>query len=259
MPTTPPISRPTLAFFRYITRRYFRRHFHAVRITNPHILTTQPGPLIIYANHTSWWDPMVSTLLASKLLPQKSHYAPMDAVSLARYRILSRIGIFPIDLDSARGAVQLLRTAAAIFETNGILWITPQGRFADPRERPLAFKPGLAALAARHPNVPILPLAIEYPFWTERLPEVLLHFGAPLTAASDAQLESALLTTMNDLATLSIARDPRAFTTLFQGGSGAGGIYHLGRKLWARLRNKPFQSDHVPPPDAPENQPRMRS
>ena len=75
-----------------------------------------------------------------------------------------------------------------------------KGRFADPRERPLAFKPGLAALAARCPNgCTLVPLAIEYPFWNERLPETLLHFGEPVhiaeqtTEEADRLLQTALL------------------------------------------------------------------
>ena len=65
----PYISKPVLGFFRYIVRGYFRRHFHAVRISNAVAFESLgSGPLIVYANHSSWWDPMVSILLAQTLL-----------------------------------------------------------------------------------------------------------------------------------------------------------------------------------------------
>ena len=190
MSPLPPISPTTLRFFTTIVRSYFRRHFRAVQIQNAQHLREAQSPLIVYANHTSWWDPMVSVLLAQTLLPGRKHYAPMDAAPLARYPILRKLGIFPVELNSARGAVQFLRTSEAILKSGGVLWVTPQGRFADPRELPLAFKPGLAALAQRVPEATLLPLAIEYTFWSERLPETLLRFGAPFLLTSHQNLSS---------------------------------------------------------------------
>src|ERR1700710_1815988 len=100
----PAISAVTLRFFTRIVRSYFRKHFRAVLIQNAHKLQEVKGPLIIYANHSSWWDPMVSVLLAQTLLPERKHYAPMDAVPLKRYPILGKIGIFPVELGTPRGA-----------------------------------------------------------------------------------------------------------------------------------------------------------
>jgi 1-acyl-sn-glycerol-3-phosphate acyltransferase len=247
----PPISNLTLRLFRRVVRSYFRRHFRAVSVQQPERFGQARGPLVVYANHSSWWDPMVSVLLAEKLQPDSQHYAPMDAAALAKYPILRKLGIFPIDMATARGAAQFLRTSQAILDSGGILWITPQGRFADPRER-LAFKPGLGALAARNPGLRFVPLAIEYTFWDERLPETLLRFGEPVsiaegTSAEDATAEllAALATTMADLRQAAIARDARAFSTLMTGARGTGGLYALGRRLRALLTGKPVVLDHT--------------
>ena len=247
----PPISAVTLRIFRRIVQSYFRRHFRAVLIQNAGILRDATGPLIIYANHGSWWDPMVSVLLAQTLLPGRDHYAPMDAAPLARYPILRRIGIFPVEPATARGAVQFLRTSEAILRAGGVVWITPQGRFADVRERPLAFKSGLAALALRVPEAHIVPLAIEYTFWNERLPETLLRPAVPVKLAPGAstieateQLEAALEAAMSAMREASLARDPLAFDVLLEGRRGTGGFYALGRHIRALLGGKGFQEDH---------------
>ena len=249
--TVPVISGLTLRFFRRIVRSYFRRHFRAVLVQNAERMKKAKGPVIIYANHGSWWDPMVSVFLAEALLPGHKHYAPMDAVPLARYPILRRLGIFPIEPATARGAVQFLRTSEAILKSGGVIWITPQGRFADVRERPLAFKQGLAALVARVPEATVLPLAIEYTFWNERLPETLLHFASPLqlhaTASPQevtAQLEAALEAAMHNLREASVARDPLAFDKLMEGSRGTGGFYALGRRFRALFGGKGFHEDH---------------
>ena len=250
----PHISPLVLSFFRYIVRGYFRRHFRAVRVSNPQFLSQQTtGPVIVYANHTAWWDPMVSVLLAQRLLPQRKHYAPMDAVSLDRYAILKRIGIFGVDLNSVRGAARFFRTSLDLLAQGGVLWITPQGRFADPRERPLVFKPGLAALAARCPNgCTLIPLAIEYPFWNERLPETLLQFGEPIhitnqsAQEADQLLQSALIKCMQTLEQKSIARDPAAFELLQTGRIGTGGFFQLGQRLKALVLGRKYQPAHTP-------------
>jgi 1-acyl-sn-glycerol-3-phosphate acyltransferase len=254
MPQTrelPTISSFTLRFFRRIVRGYFRRHFRAVLVQHAERLASVRGPLIVYANHSSWWDPMVSILLAEALLPARKHYAPMDAEALKKYPILRKLGIFPVEMSSARGAAQFLRTSEAILAAGGVLWITPQGRFADAREA-LLFKPGLGALAARVPDVTLVPLAIEYTFWDERLPETLLRVGEPLrvgaTASSEeatAQLETALAAVMAELKSAVIARDPKAFTSLLRGGRGTGGLYGLGRRLRGWITRKPVAMDHT--------------
>lgn len=253
----PAISKPVLSFFRRIVRGYFRRHFRAVRIASPERFAALQGPVIVYANHSSWWDPMVSVLLAANLMPQRQHYAPMDAVALEKYGLLKWLGIFPVEMNSARGAVQFLRTGEAILKSGGVLWITPQGRFADPRQRPLEFKPGMAALAARVAaatgSCTLLPLAIEYPFWDERLPETLLYVAEPLLVLANESAESvqqrslaALEAALDELQRRSLARDPAGFEVLSRGTLGAGGFYALGKRARAFLLRQPYIPEHTP-------------
>lgn len=256
----PPISNFVLGFFRHIAQGYFRRHFRAVRIHGAERVTAaarRGGPLIIYANHGSWWDPMVQVLLAARLMEDRRHYAPMDADSLKRYGILKRIGVFGVEMKTVRGAAIFLRTGLKILGGNGVLWVTPQGRFADARERPVEFKPGLAALAARvQGGCTLIPLAIEYVFWDERLPEVLLRFGEEIRVEGDSaetiepRLRHGLECVMDRLRDLAIARDPAAFSLLSQGRSGSGGFYELGHRILARLRGRKYQAEHTPPPQA---------
>ena len=257
----PAVSAPLLGMFHFIVRRYFRRQFTAVRLRGPADLVAGrtpatgrlAGPLIVYANHAGWWDPMVSFLLADAILPGRKHFAPMDADALAKYKVLSKLGIFAVDMHTARGAAQFLRTGETVLRAGGVLWITPQGRFADPRERPLVFKPGIASLVSRVPGTTVLPLAIEYPFWDERLPEALLELGEPLTDlpadrdAAQAELIAALTRTMDSLAAAVQLRSPAAFDrTLIQGRVGTGGFYGLAQRAKSVVLRRPYQPAHNP-------------
>ncbi len=252
----PAISDVTLRIFQRVVRSYFRRHFRAVMVRHAELLARfnaeQSGPLVVYANHSSWWDPMVSVLLAQMLLPGRRHYAPMDADALKKYPILRRIGIFPVEMASARGAAQFLRTSQAILASGGVVWITPQGRFADPREEPLGFKPGLGALAARLPGLQLVPLAIEYTFWDERLPEALLCLGenakVEVGVGADVatrELEAALGLVMAELKEAAMARDAKRFRVLLTGQRGTGGIYAMGRRFRAWVTGKTMMVDHT--------------
>ena len=207
------------------------------------------APVLVMGTHAGWWDPMVAVLLGQLLMPHRRHYAPMDAKPLARYGILQRIGIFPVELASARGAVQFVRAGEAVLRSGGVLWVTPQGRFADVRERPVTFKGGVASLLERVPETVVLPLAIEYTFWDERLPETLIRCGEPTKPAGAADdlnsaMEAALTATMDALRSDAIARDPKRFRVLLEGSRGTGGIYALGRRLSAKVRGRRFPEDH---------------
>jgi 1-acyl-sn-glycerol-3-phosphate acyltransferase len=248
----PPISSLTLTFFTRVVRRYFRRHFRSVMGQGLENLQRIDGPLIVYMNHSSWWDPMLCILLARMLLPHRRHYAPMDAAALARYRILRKVGLFGVDAHSTRGVAKFLRVSQAVLAGDGVLWLTPQGRFADTREKPLAFMPGLGHLIARMPTVTLLPLAIEYTFWNERLPEALLRFGAPVARSEGDRsqritelLEPALASEMLKLQEASCARDAAAFRVLLQGGRGTGGFYALAEHLRSFFGGKTSR-DHSP-------------
>ncbi len=250
----PHISRPLLAAFQWLVRRNIRRSFHAVRIQGLDRLRTQTsGPLVVYVNHSSWWDPMTAFFLFRQI-PGRLHYGPMDAAALARYSVLARFGVFPVDLGTARGGLQFLRTAQAILAKGGVLWITPQGRFVDVRE-PLHFKAGLTALAARVPECTFLPLAIEYTFWDERTPELLVSVGEPQRCTTsdpesiEPQLTLALERAMADLATRARSRDEASFSTvLLRGRAGVGGFYQLGQQLRAFILRRPHQLEHRTPP-----------
>ncbi len=248
----PNISRPLLWWFRWIVRRNFRAGFHAVRLHGAERLRGLDGPLLLYANHSSWWDPMVAFLLSGELLAKRRHYAPMDAAALEKYRILQWLGVFPVEVSSARGAVRFLRTGEAILRKGGVLWVTPQGRFADVRERPVAFKPGMAALAARIPGCTVLPMAIEYVFWDERTPEVLLLLGEPVvvaegegTEALEGRLKTALEVAMEEMQRRAMSRDAGQFErVLLRGRVGVGGMYGLGKRIKALMTRSPYRPEH---------------
>jgi len=240
-------------FTRYC-RRYLRKNFHAVRLARE-CRPIDPGaqPLIVVFNHPSWWDPLLCLILA-ELFPQRLHFGPIDAKALGKYRFFERLGFFGVDQSSRQGALDFLRLGqAALAQPGSALWVAAQGRFTDPRIRPLSLRPGIGHLVRRLQGGVILPLALEYPFWEERYPEALARFGEPIPIGEGNSLsvaewmqriEAGLMAAQDALAPDALARNADAFQNLLSGNAGVGGVYDLGRRLRAWIRGERFQARH---------------
>jgi len=236
-------------------RGYFRRNFNGVRTSSAGAAPRESdGPLIVYTNHASWWDPIHFLLLASNTMPGRRMFGPFDAAALAKYKMFRRLGGFGVERSTRRGAVEFLVTSRAILAAPGTsLWITAQGEFSDPRERPVVLQPGLAHLARDLERGLIVPLAVEYPFWNERRPEALSYFGPSIPAGElvggsiedlNGLLAGRLAETMDALAEEAATRDPGRFSTVLLGRTGVGGFYDAGRRFKSWISGRRFDSSH---------------
>lgn len=232
-------------FFLWIMQRQMRRAFHGVRVNGPRPAPPAERPLVVYTNHPSWWDPAFGAVLHGHFFAAREAYGVIDAAMLERYRFMRRIGLFGVERGTREGGATFLRTGGRILERPGTaLYLTPEGRFTDLRTRPVRFMSGLHHLLARHPQAVALPVAFEYPFWTERFPEALARFGQPIERPEPGELEHRLEETMDTLAADVIARDPARFEEILSGSAGVGGVYDLSRRLRAWSRGRGFDPEH---------------
>lgn len=247
-----PPSQRLLSFFRLYLVWYLRRHFHALRLANATRFPTAEK-LVVYINHPSWWDPITVMMVSHRLLPNANHYGPMDAKALQHYGLFRRMGAFPVATNSPAAASQFLASARQVLADGGVLWITPEGRFTDTRTRPAVFKSGLARLISETGRVTLMPLALEYNYWDERLPEILVNCGEPLRIA-DGRLEDphtwnnlmsyAMTSTQEELAQLAATRDPAHFETVLAGGTGISGLYEYWKRLQTALAGTEYLAEH---------------
>jgi 1-acyl-sn-glycerol-3-phosphate acyltransferase len=231
-----------------------RRHFHAVRLSRT---GAAPGvdarvPLIVYLNHASWWDPLLALWLGKHCFHGRKLYGPFEAAQIERYSFFRKLGGFGVE-QGAVGARAFLRTSEALLLRPGsMLWLTPQGRFADVRERPARFAPGLGHLACRVKGAVCVPVALEYSFGQERLPEVFVRFGACMEASeigsdafeAGAGLERALESCQDALRDEVCSRNPAAFEVLLDGAGGASLPYDLWRCFLGRLVGRRAELNH---------------
>ena len=215
---------PTLfRWFANYLRVYARLRFRAIRVARDGLPRLPAGrAAIIFTNHPSWWDPALFILLMDTLMPNRAGFGPMEAAAFAKNQIMRRMGVFGIDLSSARGAARFLDIGQRVLRSpDNVLWLTAEGAFTDVRKRPVVLRPGLAHLARRAEGAVLLPMALEYTFWNESRPEALLRFGTPIEAARGpgvpewtGRLGVALTATMDALAADGMSRDPTRFVSL---------------------------------------------
>jgi 1-acyl-sn-glycerol-3-phosphate acyltransferase len=244
-----------IAFFDLAFTRFARRHMRALRVARWGLPQVPRGaPAVIFANHPSWWDGVACMLLSRRLLKDRPLFTPMAEWALAKYPFMRRLGVFGIETGTPRGTIAFLRTARHVLQDpSHILWINAPGRFADPRERPVPIAPGMTRLPEIAPAAHFVPLALDYPFWSERKAEMLAAFGPPIPAAELLALDrearadhfAAVLGDLSDrLAADAIARDPARFETLLRGREGMGGIYQMWQHFRTLLRGERFDPRH---------------
>lgn len=162
-----------LWLLRYL-ERYVRRRFHNFRLlgtTGNQLAQVPAGPLIVVLNHSSWWDPL-SCLLLARRMGTRLHRAPMDAAQLQKFpffRSLGMLALTPGEFGSVRRFAASARNL--LLRPGGTLWITPQGRFVDPREE-VSVARAFPTLLRLLPPVPVWSLALEYSFWNEPQPQI---------------------------------------------------------------------------------------
>lgn len=122
------------------------------------------GPAILVANHNSHLDTLVlMTLFPPRLLRLLRPVAAIDYFLRNRWLawfVLRIIGIIPLARDARPGHGDPLAGCHAALAENSILILFPEGSRGEP-ERLSQFKSGIAHLAKRQPEVPIVPVYLH--------------------------------------------------------------------------------------------------
>ena len=169
-------------------RRLTRRSFHTIACRGLEHLKNLPKdrPVIVFCNHTNWWDALIVYLLAHEM-GHKAGYCMMEEKQLKHYRFFTWLGAFSVDLSSPLRSAASLRYAQRLLQKQDTaIWIFPQGKISRPTE-PLEVKPGTDYLAKNSPHAMLLPLALRYEFFREDRPNVLIEIGQPFQAVDSGE------------------------------------------------------------------------
>lgn len=182
----PAKSRWFNAWFARHARARIRRTFGRVMVSGLDETrgSVASAPLLLVANHTTWWDALVA-LYVSELLIECDGYAMMDAANLRRLPFFRRVGAFGVDMDEPTDGARAIRRAAKLLDRPGrCVWVFPQGRERSPFDA-LDLRPGAAQIARVARKALVVPVGLRYVFGGAERPEMWIALGASLDSERD--------------------------------------------------------------------------
>ena len=179
--------------FTLYNRNLVRRRFSALRVSGLNELqnkTVSDAPLLIYANHSSWWDGLVAFEISRRAALDA--YVMMEEKHLKKLFLFRRLGAFSVARENPRGAVESIRYAAEILteKRERALWIFPQGEIAPQDARPIFFYNGLSRIIEKLPRARIVPVAMRFEFTGEYKPEIFVKIGIIETVEAGKSFDS---------------------------------------------------------------------
>lgn len=181
-------------------KKLLKKHFFRIHLSGYENLKliNNSLPVILYANHSNWWDGFIAYLLTNRTL-KKDDYLMMDIMQMKKYSFFKYIGAFSVNRNIPTESVRSLNYAAELLSnSNKYMWIFPQGEMLPQDKRPLKFYSGITKIAEKIDCVNLVPVCFRYEFIMEQRPEVFIQVGKPeiITGDKSQDLTENLSTTL---------------------------------------------------------------
>lgn len=166
------------SFFAVYNRNLIKRRFHSLHVAGLEYLCrkSNQSPLLIYANHSSWWDGLVAFEISRKT--KLDSFMMMEEKQLKNLFLFRRLGAFSVVRENPRRAVESLNYAVDLLKNpHRTLWIFPQGEILPNDLRPINFYNGLSRIIEKAGKISCVPLAIRYEFLGEFNPQIFVKIG----------------------------------------------------------------------------------
>ncbi len=207
----------------------FHQHFDRIFFRMRTEFIDEQLPMIICANHSSWWDGYIAALVERHL--KLDGYLMMEEAQLRRYFFFSWIGCFSVDRQNARSAIKSVRYAARLLKggPRRMVWLFPQGEIAPNDRRPLEFFSGAAHLVRLSAPVLLYPLASRIEYLAEQRPDLYISLGEPLLVSEQElqtpgflksytkRLQECVTEELDQLRADVVASDYSSFTLIMRG------------------------------------------
>lgn len=160
-------------FFRLYGLWKIRRHFDHVEIDGEYIETGVP--LVIIANHISWWDGFWVVYFRQKLV-QKKFYFMMLEEELKKNIFLKYAGGYSINKKS-RSIIETIKYTQEILQnTDSMVLLFPQGRIESIYKEKFQFEKGISTILQKSPPCRIIMIANFIDYLSNVKPTLFLYF-----------------------------------------------------------------------------------
>lgn len=181
--------------FAIYNRNLLKRRFHSLKISGLSFLEGKASgvPLIIYANHSSWWDGLVFLEILRRF--DFENYVMMEEKQLRKLFLFRQLGAFSVVREKPREAVKSINYAADLLKKNAnrTLLIFPQAKILPNDVRPIRFFNGLARIVEKVETIYAIPAALRYEFIGNYKPEIFVKISEPEFIKKDVGFQSKTL------------------------------------------------------------------
>lgn len=152
-------------------------------------------PILIVANHVSWWDGFLVREVHERMRPRQPFCVVMTDRELGRHPWLRSLGAVGIRQGSVAGVRQAFRAVAARRrrDTRSFFVYFPQGVIRPSWCRPLEFRRGVERLVRILAPVTVIALAIHIEPLNRAVPTPFVVAGEPRVLGEDGRLDAATL------------------------------------------------------------------
>ncbi|MEO8071652.1 MAG: lysophospholipid acyltransferase family protein [Acidobacteriota bacterium] len=184
--------------FAVYNRNFIKRRFHSLHVSGLDLFCRKnPAiPLIIYANHSTWWDGLIIFEICRKA--NFDFFVMMEEKQLKNLFLFRKLGAFSVVRENPRKAIESINYAAGLLKNpRRTLLIFPQGEILPNDLRPLNFYNGLSRIIEKSGKVFAAPLAIRYEFLGEFKPQIFVKISSFELIKADKSFDSKKLTESN--------------------------------------------------------------
>lgn len=164
--------------FAIYNRNLIARRFEGLQVAGLENLRNRKrdAPLLLYANHSSWWDGLM--ILQVGRAGNLEQYAMMEERQLRRYSFHRKLGAFSVVRENPREALRSIEYGGQLLRnTDRALWIFPQGDTLPNDVRPLKLYAGAARIVEQAGRAYAAPVGLRYEFLNDFRPRAFVRIG----------------------------------------------------------------------------------
>lgn len=182
-------------FFIY-NQNLLRRRFNSLKVSGFENLTNKESqtPTIIYANHSGWWDGLVSFHLCKKA--DLDYFVMMEEKQLKSLQLFRKLGAFSVVRENLRDGVKSLNYAVELLkdDPSRTLCLFPQGEILPNDFRPISFYNGISRIVEKIEKCQIFCVAMRYEFLGNFKPDIFLKVDEIKVEKSNNKFDSKTFT-----------------------------------------------------------------
>lgn len=172
-------------FFRMYTAFIIRRHFRYCRFHGE--FSDRKLPVLLVANHFSWWDGFLALFFDMKVLRRKFHFMMLEE-QLRRFWFFNYSGGYSVKKRSRSIIETLQYTNELLTDSNNMVLIFPQGEIRSAYHRDFVFGKGIEKILKNQGNpIQIIFLVNLVDYFSARKPGISMYHGSYTGQGTDTE------------------------------------------------------------------------